>query len=407
MTTRRADESQGALLTFGTLPITTLVQSASSAAIIAPTVAAPVLLASLHASSVFVGVYVAIVYGVAMISSQWGAALVRRVGPIRTSVFALVLSVCGVLLIATPQWFAALVGAILLGWGYGPITPASSDMLSRTTPPSRLSLVFSVKQTGVPLGGVIAGLVVPGVIAVSSAAWAMVAVAAICVVGIALAELLRRALDAHRDPQAPLPTLARLVVPLRFVWSHDLLRRLALCTLVYSIVQLAISSYLVSFLHDDLTWSLVAAGAALSIAQVVAVVGRVFWGLVADRWSGGARLTLLWLAAAMAASSLAMPLLTPALSHAWVIVLVSLYAGTGIGWNGVYLGTVARVVPHEQAAMATAGSLFFTYFGVMIGSPVFGAASGLFGRIGPAYALLALPLAWTMWTLWREDWTAR
>ena len=407
MTTRRADESQGALLTFGTLPITTLVQSASSAAIIAPTVAAPVLLASLHASSVFVGVYVAIVYGVAMISSQWGAALVRRVGPIRTSVFALVLSVCGVLLIATPQWFAALVGAILLGWGYGPITPASSDMLSRTTPPSRLSLVFSVKQTGVPLGGVIAGLVVPGVIAVSSAAWAMVAVAAICVVGIALAELLRRALDAHRDPQAPLPTLARLVVPLRFVWSHDLLRRLALCTLVYSIVQLAISSYLVSFLHDDLTWSLVAAGAALSIAQIVAVVGRVFWGLVADRWSGGARLTLLWLAAAMAASSLAMPLLTPALSHAWVIVLVSLYAGTGIGWNGVYLGTVARVVPHEQAAMATAGSLFFTYFGVMIGSPVFGAASGLFGRIGPAYALLALPLAWTMWTLWREDWTAR
>src|SRR6201999_3022137 len=100
----------------------------------------------------------------------------------------------GLLLIATPQWFAALVGALLLGWGYGPITPASSDMLARTTPLSRLSLVFSVKQTGVALGGGNAGLVVPGVIATSSAAWAMVAIAAICVVDIVLAELLRRAL---------------------------------------------------------------------------------------------------------------------------------------------------------------------------------------------------------------------
>ncbi|WP_417276298.1 hypothetical protein [Castellaniella sp.] len=43
------------------------------------------------------------------------------------------------------------VGALLIGLGYGPITPAH-----------RMSFVFSIKQTGVPLGGVLAGLVVPG-----------------------------------------------------------------------------------------------------------------------------------------------------------------------------------------------------------------------------------------------------
>lgn len=393
-----------ALIAYGTLPITLLVQSASSASIIAPTVAAPLLLASLGASTVFVGIYVALVYLAAMVSSQWGAALVRRYGPIRTSGISLGLSIVGLLLIAVPDAWAALAGALLLGSGYGPITPSSSEMLARTTPPSRLALVFSVKQTGVPLGGVIAGLVVPPVIAISDARWAMVTVAAICVAGVALAELLRRELDAHRDPQAPLPTWSRMLVPLRFVWSHAVLRRLALCTLVFSIVQLAVSSYTVSYLHDDLAWTLVAAGAALSIAQVAAVAGRVLWGVVADRWSGGARMTLFWLAVAMAAASLAMPWLTPTMPHAWVLVLLSIFSATGIGWNGVYLGTVARVVPHDQAAMATAGSLFFTYFGVVIGSPLFGAASGLFGRIGPAYALLALPLAWTLWALWRSDW---
>ena len=68
-----------------TLAATLLVQSAVSAAVLAPTVAAPRLLAQLALPNVAIGVYVAIVYFAAMLSSQWGAALVRRWGPIRTS----------------------------------------------------------------------------------------------------------------------------------------------------------------------------------------------------------------------------------------------------------------------------------------------------------------------------------
>lgn len=393
---------------FATLPITLLVQSAVSAAIIAPAIAAPRLLEALHASTVVVGIYIAIVYGAAMISSQWGAPLVRRWGPILTSEVSLGLCAAGLSLIALPQPVVALCGAILLGLGYGPITPASSEMLARTTPPSRIALVFSIKQTGVPLGGVFAGLMVPFVLTYFDtqfdARWAMGVMAAICVVGIALAEVLRNALDAHRDAKSPLPTLSRMTQPPRFVWAHPLLRRLALCTLVFSCVQVSFTSYLVSFLHDDLTWTLVAAGAALSIAQMAAIAGRIGWGLISDRWRGGARLTLFWLALAMAIVGLAMPLLTASMPHAWVIALLVIYGATAIGWNGVFLGTIARVVPHDQAAMATAGSLFFTYFGVLIGSPLFGIASGAIGRIGPAFALLALPLAWTLWILYRSHW---
>ena len=391
---------------FATLPITLLVQSAVSAAIIAPAVAAPRLLDALHASTVVVGIYIAIVYGAAMISSQLGAALVRRWGPIRTSEVSLALCTAGLLLVALPEPVLALGGAILLGMGYGPITPASSEMLARTTPPSRIALVFSIKQTGVPLGGVLAGLMVPFVLTRLDARWAMVVMAAICVVGVALAEVLRKALDAHRDANSPLPTVSRMTQPLRFVWTHHMLRRLALCTLVFSCVQVSLTSYLVSFLHDDLAWTIVAAGAALSIAQTAAVAGRIVWGLIADRWRGGARLTLFWLALAMALFGFAMPFLTVSTPHTLVIALLVIYGATAIGWNGVFLGTVARVVPHEQAAMATAGSLFFTYFGVLIGSPLFGIASGAIGRIGPAFALLALPLAWTLWTLYRSDWSS-
>lgn len=388
-----------------TLPVTLLVQAAVSAAILAPTVAAPRLLESLGLGAVAVGVYIAIVYFGAMLSSQWGAALVRRWGPIRTSQAALAFCAAGLALAAAPRLDAAIAGALLLGIGYGPITPASSQMLARTTAPERYALVFSIKQTGVPLGGALAGLMVPVVLDAVGTGWSLAQIVALCVAGIALAEPLRAALDAQRDARTSLPSPMRVIGrPVRYVLDHPLLRRLALCTLVFSTVQVCLTSFLVSHLVGGLAWSLVAAGAALSAAQAAGVAGRIVWGVVADRWRGGARLTLLALAVAMAAGGVAMALVGPSTPQVVATALLVAYGATAIGWNGVYLATVARSVPHAEAATATAGSLFFTYLGVVVGPPLFGAVGSAAGSLGTAFALLALPLAWTVWALARARW---
>ncbi len=386
-----------------TLPITLLVQIAASAALLGPTVAAPRLLAHLGLTPVAVGLYVAIVYFGATLSSQWSAALIKRWGPIRTSQLALLLCTAGLLLVSLPSIPAAVAGALLIGAGYGPITPASSEMLARTTPPHQYALIFSIKQTGVPAGGAVAGLLVPSVLNFAGHQAALGAVALLCLGGTALGQVLRRDLDRLRDAASPLPMLSSMTGPIRFVLAHPVLRRLAISSLVFSTVQVCLTAYLVSFLNADLGWTLVAAGAAVSAAQFGGVGGRVLWGVVADR-RGDPRGTLLALGVAMALASVTMSLLSPATPALWIFILAGIYGATAVGWNGVYLGTVARVVPVHQAAMATAGSLFFTYLGVVIGPPVFGLVGELAGSFGVAYAALALPLAWTIWLLARADW---
>ncbi len=373
-------------------------QAAASAATIAPAVAAPALLQRLQVGPVAVGLYIALVYCAAMFSSQWGAMLCKRWGPIRTSQAALLAAAAGVLLLAVPSLPVAALGALLVGIGYGPITPASSDILARTTPPERYALVFSVKQTGVPAGGALAGLMVPGVLNAAGPAWALAQMALLCLLAAALAARLRGELDAQRDPAAPMPALQRIARPMRLVWSHPVLRTLALCSLVFSAVQVCLGSYAVSFLTHDLNWTLVAAGVALAVAQFGGVVGRVLWGMVADR-RDDPRGTLVGLTLAMALCGLVMPWLPRAVPHGPVMVLLAIYGATAIGWNGVFLATVARVVPLEQAAMATSGCLFFTYFGVVVGPPLFGAAGTALGALGPPFALLTLPLGWALWKL--------
>jgi MFS family permease len=386
-----------------TLPVTLFVQAAASAAVIAPAVAAPRLVERLQLGPAAVGVFVALVYLAAMFASPLGAQLVRRWGPIRASQVAQLVSAVGLALLALPSVPAAGLGALLIGLGYGPITPASSQMLSRTTEPRHYALVFSIKQTGVPLGGVIAGLVVPPLIAAFGVAGAPLGIALLCVLGALSAWPLSAELDRERDAAGAWPGLKQLMAPVAFVARHPVLRSVAATSLVFSIVQVSLTSYMVSYLTGDLLWTLVAAGAALSASQVAGVVGRIAWGVVADRWLGPRRM-LLALALVMAACGLLMPLPGTATAAAPVIALLCLFGATAVGWNGVYLATVARLVPHEQAATATAGTLFFTFFGVVIGPPLFGAAGTVFGALGPAFALLTLPLAWAVWSLARARW---
>jgi len=382
------------------LPITTFVQAASSAAVIGPTVAAPLLLQRLHLGPAAVGMFVALVYMGAMFATQIGDFVVRRWGPIRASQVALVCSTAGLLLLATPLLPLVALGAVLIGLGYGPITPASSQMLARTTDPRRYSLVFSIKQTGVPLGGVIAGLMVPSLVGLGGAVGALFGLAILCLAAAVSAAPMAHELDRERDHSAPWPDRHRVLAPARFVATHAVLRALTLCSFIFSMVQVSLTSYMVSFLTADLHWTLVAAGAALASSQVAGVVARVVWGFVSDRWLGPRRV-LLGLAMAMGACGLLMPLLGPVSPVPLVVTLLCVFGATAVGWNGVYLATVARLAPPGQAGTATAGTLFFTFFGVVIGPPVFGAAGTVLGALGPAFALLALPLAGSVWLLAR------
>jgi sugar phosphate permease len=368
-----------------------LIQVSATGAILAPPAIAPVLLRQMGIDSAGIGAYIALAYIVAAISSVYAAAFIQRWGSIRTSQAALGCCAIGLLLIASQDPFLAAAGAIALGMGYGPITPASSEILARTTPADRYALVFSLKQTGVPLGGAVAGLAAAPLAAHLGTSSSLVFMAILCVLAAMLGQSLRRQLDDNRDPTAPWPTRAGFMMPIHMVLSHAGLRVLALCSLVFSAVQMCLSSYLVTYLNASLRWTLVAAGAGLAVAQSGGVVGRILWGAVADM-TGKTMATLRALGAAMAASSILMVMLRPSTSPALVLTLVCVFGCTAIGWNGVYLAAVARQAPRGTAGTATAGCLFFTYIGVVVSAPLFGVFSTALGNMGVGFALLAVPL---------------
>jgi MFS family permease len=372
------------------LAVTLLIQAMVSMALLVLPVMAPVVAQALGVSTTYTGLYIAVVYAGAITASLAAGAAVARFGAIRVSQVGLLLCAAGLALCAVPSTPAIALGAFLIGLGYGPITPASSHLLALTTPAHRMSLVFSVKQTGVPLGGVLAGAVVPSLLLLTGWQGALLAAAVANLLCAALAQPLRQALDADRNPALPL-ALGNLAQPVRLVLSHPALTMLAGCSFVFSSVQLSLTGYLVVYLHQTLAYSLVAAGLALSLSQAAGVAGRIVWGWVADRGLG-ARTMLALLGAGMIASTLATALLQPTLPMPLVLGILVAFGASAIGWNGVYLAEVARQAPPGKASIATGGTLAFTFFGVVLGPPVFGGISGLFDSYRAGYAALAIPL---------------
>lgn len=368
------------------LAVTLSIQVFVALAATATAVLAPEIARDLGVPAKLVGVFVGLVYVGSMTASLASGHFIERYGAIRVSQVCVLICAAGSCMIAFSQasWLPLVALApLVIGIGYGPITPASSEVLARTAPPSRMALTFSIKQTGVPGGAALAGALLP-VLAVGLG-WraALLAVAASGVAVAALGETMRRKLDATPTRRSPPFSLAGMIAPLRTVFRHPVLLELSITGFVYAAMQVCLTSFLVVYLTEALGFALVAAGLALTAANIGGIIGRVGWGAVADQWIAPRRmLGLLGLAAAACAYAAA------SFEGDWprplLLAVCAVFGATAIGWNGVQLAEVARHAPAGQAGAITGASGFITFAGVVFGPPAFALLATLTGsyRIG-------------------------
>lgn len=318
-----------------------------------------------------VGFFVGLVYVGSMLASLASGYFIARHGAIRVSQVCVLICAAGIALVASiPPSAAPMLGlaSIIIGLGYGAITPASSEVLARTAPPDRLALTFSIKQTGVPGGAALAGAALPALALAVGWRPALLAVTACGVVVAALAQPTRRRLDV-RGAGRPF-SLAALLAPLRTVMRHRALVELSIVGFVYAAMQMCLMSFLVVYLTEALRYPLITAGLALTIANLGGIIGRIAWGAVADRWIPPRRL-LGVIGIASAACAFATAFFSATWPLAGPLAVAGLFGATGIGWNGVQISEVARHAPAGHAGVITGASGFITFAGVVSGPPVF------------------------------------
>ena len=344
--------------------------------------------ADLGVKSTSIGIYTAVIYVTGMLSGLIAGSFLARYGVIRTCQVALFVGVLGLgLASALPFWPVAIGAAVLVGMGTGPLNPAGSRILARHTPPQWQPFVFSVKQTGTPLGGMLAGLLLPPLMMLYDWRIAVLSICALPLVTLFGLQLIRSDLDDDRNPAIRI-SFAGILTSLRLILKSKPLVTLATAGYLYTFAQMSILSFMVIYLQEANGLSAEFAGGIFAIIHGSAIPARIVWGAVAGRFLSSWVL-LGVLGVMMSGSILAMSLFVPTWPF-WLTALIAIMLGASTnGVLGLLLSEFARLAPEDKVGETVGGAQFFLFFGIVSGPPIFGAMVEFGGGYGNAFYLIA------------------
>ncbi len=373
-----------------TVAVTFAIQVAVSGAGLSGPVIAPLATDALDLPPAFVGIYVAYVYALSAIVTATSGAWLQRFGAMGTSQLCLVFSGLSLFAISIGTVWGFVLAGFLAALGYGPTTPASSVILSRNGADRYRNLIFSIKQTGVPAGNMLAAALLPSLaLALGWREACAIAGAVVLAMALAVAPLRKKMDEGALIARAP-SLRAALFQPMRTLLTDPDLRRLAILSLAYGGLQGVMSTFTIVFLIEAAALDIVTAGFVLAVALAMGAVGRIVWGIVADRTGQPARV-IGWLGIAMGvfgviiafgAGHLPLPVLT---------LFAGCFGGTAMSWNGVFLSELARGVGPARAGEIVGASGLFTFGGVAILPSAFAVIVLTTGSYANAYALATIP----------------
>ena len=398
---RRADRSRHIFNLYLALGAMTVQQAfATMGRSTVPLIAAAIV-ADLAVDPALVGVYVGIGAVAGFLTTMTCGGLIVRYGAMRMTQAGMFALAVGLALPASGWLPLFALGAFVGGLGQAISTPSSSHLLGRLSPPRLAPLVFSIKQTGVPAGLMVAGVVAP--VLATEAGWrtALLVIGSLALLtGVAL-QPLRARFDVDRVPGTPLsPADIRANVAL--VLREPALR--AMCVAMFSFVglQSLFTGFFVLYLVRGLGYDLERAGLVFAIAVAVAVPARIGWGWLATRLMRPATLLSL-LGIGMAISAVLAAVIHPAWPT-WLATLVAiLFSATAVSWHGVLLAEVARLAPAGRIGATTGAVLAFGDAGALVLPLLFSAALTLTRDYAPGFLIGGMfALAVGLWGVWRR-----
>lgn len=323
------------------LALGTGAQTAYSAVFLGIPVLAPALQDAYDLDLTQVGLAIAAANGGSIFTLLAWGLLADRVG--ERAVLGAGLAGCGAGLVvaAYAPSFATLVLALALGGALGAsVNAASGRAVMSWFSPRQRGFALGIRQTALPLGGLIAALVLPQVEAAGGVRAGLLALAAGCFAA-ALAGLLGiREAPRHDEDRIEVGSPVR----------DPRMWKLSAGSALILAAQISILSFLILFLHQERGLSTAEAAGIFALIQALGVVLRIVSGRWSDRMQARIaplRRLALALTATLAAAA--------ALLAAPLVVLVPVFVAAGalsLSWNGLSFTAAAELAGRRRAGAA-------------------------------------------------------
>ena len=370
----------------GTTLAMMLTMAVGSASILAVAVSAPDAAPDIGVRATHVGIFTGLVYFVGMFSGSFCTGFIVKYGPVRVLQISAIFAILGLAVFTLSTPLTAVLCAILLGCAYGPINPANAPVLLAITNTGNRAFMFSIKQSGVTVGGTVAAVVVPLVVVWWHWKAAILTIALLAIASLFILEPMRARFDRGRIDSPLNWSFSAIVGPVGKIMKIPLLRGFSLVGFVYAGVQLSVASFFVVYLVER-GFDLVSAGLCFLFVNCGGIAGRVAWGGLSDKWLSPK--TTLMIIGIISVLSICGMFLISQDWNTFVLYTFSFVLGASThGWNGVFLSEVANQAPVNEAHIWTGGVQFLIYGGVAVLPPIFGAIIVVSGGYSISFTLV-------------------
>ena len=332
-----------------------------------------------------IGVYM-IAQGVMAIP---GGLLIDYIGARLVFIGSLLLAALGTAVVASAtDFWVAFLGMLLVGSGYGLVNPCTSKTVFECFPPKGRATAMGIKQTGVPVGGVIGAMVAGTFVAQYGRTDVLY--------GFSIA-IFAASFTGFLIPPPAKPPTTNVLIGMMVVLRDKNLQIFNTAVGIFQASMYAMLSNIAAFAREVLTADPSWASSCLSVAQVSSAIGRLGWSALSDLMFAARRKpALLIIGISGTLCLLTMALVSPN----WPFYLVlALAVPTGLATAG-YVG-LTQTITVESAdpsltATAVGSNRIFTSVGAGLGVPLFGwivdhhgytpawVATGLFFAVGTA-----------------------
>lgn len=339
----------------------------------------PYLVGDLDVAPGWLGYLTMSAFGLAALLSLWAGPLVARLGAQRSLVLLFLVSSLAYALLGLATSFTGVMLAVAVcGVAQALSNPATNLMIANSISPQQKASVVGMKQAGVQVSALFAGLLLPGIAGLFG--W-RAALAVLIPFGLLLAVVTWKVTPGDRPATAARFSLVRPT------------RALALLMVIQLCAGVALSAF-ITFLGVYATqqgMSSVTAGSLVAIFGVMGILARVGLTPIAGRMRDASWLLLLLLVLSAVAIGVIMQ---ASAERQW-----TLWVGTiGMGMTAVATNAIAMSMLLQDRAFGapatSAGMLSAAFFaGFAVGPPSFGAlSSSVLGFSGAWSALMVILL---------------
>ena len=304
---------------------------------------------------------------IGLLADRWGEPAVLAAGALFTAAMAAI--------VAGAHRFATLALLLALaGLGYGSGQTAGTKAVASAFGPRARGVAMGIRQSGLPLGGLFAALLIPALAGAFGWRAGLLGAAGVCgLTGVLCAAGLRDAGDAADGEGVGGPHAGRLASRLIRILADPGIRRTTIVAMLLVIGQFCFQGYLPLYMVDRFGWSKHAAVALLLAVHGGGIAGRLGWGWLSDRLLRGLRTpALAWCAGLCAV----FPLALVALPRPVPVAAAAATACAGglllLGWNGLYSTLVLEHARAHDAGAAMGVSMTMLYAVTFVTPPVFG-----------------------------------